>query len=698
MWDVKIGDEIEYFDPRLSYELTGYRPISKSTGLDFSPEPFRQAAITKEQTGRYNSEVKGSRKWRLFWQEEKRRCIDGYTVGKYRVTGDHYFFLNYYPLPVVTEVNGKNRREEGFAEFYDMQYQYFHYLELAEKLGLDVCVLKSRGVGFSEIAAALGVNTYTQIKGSTCIYTAFAENYLIKAKGVFTKVAQALDYLNQSTETAFRHLRQKIDQTLHKRASKIMKNGEEVKDSHGSELIGIVVDNPRKLRGARVDRLFFEEAGSYQYLIDTYVKAEALVEVMGTKIGTRIVWGTGGDEGPTLVGLEKIFTDPKAFKILPYYNNFNEQQEYVTTGFFVPAYTLVRKFMDSRGVTDHDKAKEYYQKQRDALKLKPDELIMHCAEYCFTPQEALSRKGENRFNREKLLLQQLQVETYKTTPVPTRGYLDWIKTGNSKKINGVEWREDPAGNIVIVEHPVKEEGKNLDYLYAAGIDSIDQGTGNSVVGKDGSSFCIVVKKRTYGLKGDVYVCYYKDRPRDEREAYENSLKILIYYNCLANLEDSKRTIISYYREQGQLWRLIKRPTIANPSGQRHGNLIGTPASPKIISHQLNLISQYVEDFSHNIFFPEMLNELLTYTYANKTKFDMVAAMGMTELYDEDISGLTPTTVDSIDDQWVDLGYYTVNGVTHFGALPKRDTIEQHTIQRGPIKFIDKETDTLEFEW
>lgn len=36
-WDVKIGDKIEFFDPELSYELTGYRPITKDKGLDFNP-------------------------------------------------------------------------------------------------------------------------------------------------------------------------------------------------------------------------------------------------------------------------------------------------------------------------------------------------------------------------------------------------------------------------------------------------------------------------------------------------------------------------------------------------------------------------------------------------------------------------------------------------------------------------------------
>lgn len=43
-WDVRIGDPIEFFDPTLSYELTGYRPITKDRGLDFDPKLFTVAA------------------------------------------------------------------------------------------------------------------------------------------------------------------------------------------------------------------------------------------------------------------------------------------------------------------------------------------------------------------------------------------------------------------------------------------------------------------------------------------------------------------------------------------------------------------------------------------------------------------------------------------------------------------------------
>ena len=46
-------EEIKYFDPELSYEITGYRPINMTEGLDFNPDDFTEAARTFEEKGEY---------------------------------------------------------------------------------------------------------------------------------------------------------------------------------------------------------------------------------------------------------------------------------------------------------------------------------------------------------------------------------------------------------------------------------------------------------------------------------------------------------------------------------------------------------------------------------------------------------------------------------------------------------------------
>lgn len=145
-WDVKIGDPIYYFDPELSYELTGYRPITKDKGLDFDPKLFTKAADSYKANKRYTKLIPGTFSHLTHWKEEFRRCQQGYTVGKYRLTGENYFWLNYFRIPSVLDKSGAELQEESFPTFLAKQYEYFHYLELCRKLGMDGVAFKSRGV------------------------------------------------------------------------------------------------------------------------------------------------------------------------------------------------------------------------------------------------------------------------------------------------------------------------------------------------------------------------------------------------------------------------------------------------------------------------------------------------------------------------------------------------------------------------
>lgn len=146
-WDVKLEDPIEFFDPELSYEIIKYRPITMTKGLDFDPEPFMAVGKVYTETGHYCSYRRGSKLYADFWNEQMRRCTNGYTVGRYTITGDHYFFLNFYRLLNTKNVKkASSGRQESFPDFYAKQYEYFHYISLCETLGKDVGALKARGV------------------------------------------------------------------------------------------------------------------------------------------------------------------------------------------------------------------------------------------------------------------------------------------------------------------------------------------------------------------------------------------------------------------------------------------------------------------------------------------------------------------------------------------------------------------------
>lgn len=65
-WDVPIDEEIRYFDPELSYELTGYRPISMSQGLDFDPSEFTKTAAIYKKNEKYTDFPEGTKPYNEF--------------------------------------------------------------------------------------------------------------------------------------------------------------------------------------------------------------------------------------------------------------------------------------------------------------------------------------------------------------------------------------------------------------------------------------------------------------------------------------------------------------------------------------------------------------------------------------------------------------------------------------------------------
>jgi hypothetical protein len=140
---------------------------------------------------------------------------------------------------------------------------------------------------------------------------------------------------------------------------------------------------------------------------------------------------------------------------------------------------------------------------------------------------------------------------------------------------------------------------------------------------------------------------------------------------MINIEATRQSIIPWSRDKKYLGYFMKRPKATLSDAMRNTNKqYGTPATASIIAHQTDLIADYVNDYCHNIWFEDMLDELIRYNDANKRKFDFVASLGMAELADEELSGVVPKEVSTKVDTWVDFGYYTdENGYTKYGRLP-----------------------------
>jgi len=89
-----------------------------------------------------------------------------------------------------------------------------------------------------------------------------------------------------------------------------------------------------------------------------------------------------------------------------------------------------------------------------------------------------------------------------------------------------------------------------------------------------------------------------------------------------------------------------------------------------------LIQAFVLDYGHNLWFPDIVNELLDYRYENKGRFDLVAALGMCMLGDEELMlrGARPRIESDKDTKIQPFGYWRdEKGIKHKGRIPKKPT-------------------------
>ena len=706
-WDVPKEAPILCFDPELSYELTGYKPIDGTRGLDFNPNWFTEARETYEKTGKYCAYLPGSKKFREFWKEQYKRCKYGMTVNGYTITGFHYFFLNYYTLPLVTKVQEAGKgRPEGFPSFTVAQYIWFHYLALCCKLLKNAALMKARGIGFSEINAAMAAAEFTVIRESNTVITCHDEGKLRKT---LKKAWHALAFLDKNTQGGMSKNKQIKNTDLEKTSGAyIMDHGTKIPTGWQSTILGIVADDPQKIRGDRADFLLYDEAGSWPGLETAVTQGEALVEIGGVRFGVMVFGGTGGDKGTNLEGLRKIYYNPLEQNVLPYRHHYTEGGEVVETGFFIPAYQQMYEYLDSRGWCDPEKTKPILQSKRNAKLNNPKAYLEHCAEYCWTAEEAFAQEGQNKFNKALIAEQLTRIRALKIGPRPQAGRLMPVYKNDKckfKEIENFRWIPDQLSKLQILEHPIwsdlyreqqnKERqkaeaaGKNYEEdtqvyetmqdLYIAGIDGIDIGQAQtSKDTKDPSDFCIVIKKRAFGMQEPTIVAMYKDRPQDINTAYKIAMCICKYYNAKINVEATRIGLLNWAKKEGLLSYFMRRPR-ATLADIRSGNTksYGTPATGAIIEMQTDLVATYVEDYSHNIWFEEILDELQKYNPENKRKFDIVAALGMVELADQELSARVPVKVEKVtDDKFQDFGYWRDSkGYLHRGIIPKKEKQE-----------------------
>lgn len=535
---------------------------------------FSAESNRKLQQGYFCNEVYGSKKYNLYWSEQRERCIHGYVnpETKLWIPGYLYGFLNFKPMKILENPNAKtSRRITAFPRFWPIHYYYITSVMEAKAEGQNMALLKPRGTGFSELHSWIAASDYTFQKEDPGFFFVSNEGYLNK-DGILSKCWDNLDFLSAETNRAFRHLRQKKDGDLHKRASYIDPvKGVEVRT--GGEIIGRVIDHPRKVRGAR-GKVFWEEGGSFPNLLDAWIATRALVEQGGTMFAMNLLWGTGGEQGAGISGLEEIFKHPISYDCLPHENCWDDAFG-PYHGFFFPAWASMDKFMDPWGNTNFTDAKKWHDDKREQIyKHSPHIFDKHIAEYPYTPDEALMRLTGNHFPVAQLQQHLNKVKSSRDIQGLKKNGFFSLSEGevvfkldpSARPINKYPHQSDQAldGCVTIVEAPLKENGVVPARLYEIVVDPFYVDDPEEVTSL-GAIYVYKKANTMFSTESDMLVAWYVGRPKRGMDFQKIIFQFARYYNAMVNSEilGGGQNIIDYAKQHGHLQYCAPRPTMFN---------------------------------------------------------------------------------------------------------------------------------------
>lgn len=689
---------------------------------------FRQAAIKFMETGQYCQYPESTSEYFKYWDEERRRCIEGYTAddGDF-ISGYNYFYLNYCPIQRITNKTftradgttyNKRINEVNFPDFWDYDYYYFSAVQEAEEQGKHLCVLKSRRRGYSFKGGSMACRNYYLIPNSKTFVYAANKQYLTE-DGILTKAWDYMDFIDKNTAWG---KKRSVNTQMRKRAGFYIKDeyGNQIEMGYKSEITGVTLkDNPSSIRGKRANLIMFEEGGSMSELDAAWQIARPSVEVDGVAFAPMIIWGTGGDEDSKFATLKDMFYNPKGYNCLEFDNIWDEAATSTKCGFFVPQYTNMdirdehgtRLYMDNDGNTLYKPAIEYILAERQKVienATSNAAIDRYVAERPITPAEAMLEFNGNIFPKKELQEQLSLLRTNKKLQNHKQvgdlvqqpdGTIKWVIKKNGDITHyPLKQGEDPTGSIVIWEHPNKDASPGL---YIAGIDSYDYDeSGTTSLGS-----CFIYKRiQSIEQYSDIIVAEYTGRPKSAEEFYENVRKLLLYYNARAMYENQNKGIFVYFTNKHCDYLLADQPDIINDivSNSKVNRKKGCHMNKQIKQWGEGLIKDWLNDENsvgkknlYNIMSEPLLEELIAYndngnfdrcltkgTLITTNKGDIpIEEIGINDLVLTDKGNFKPVT-------WTDKHTHCGNIVTlqYSGDYQKLICTDNHPIL---VRYTDK---------
>jgi len=655
--------------------------IRNSDGIWINTNCFREEGLSFQKNKYYTPEAWGSPAWVEYWNEQLRRCKEGYSVGGAYITGHHYFYLNFTNI-MLTKDKGEEKVVKDIKktsgskvsvcpDFWDGDYNYFHALDIARNgctreyfdnlnLGLTVqdrfltggyhmIVGKARRKGFSYKSAAICTNIYNTEPDSLVIIGAFDKKFLYP-RGTMGMTSRFMDFLNANT--GWRKAREFVDKQEHRKASyKSFKSGVPVENGYMSEIIALTFgDNPDAARGKDAKLILFEEAGKFNNLKDSYMATKESLEDGAFITGQMIIQGTSGDMEGGTIDFADMYYNPEAYDLFPFNNIWDENAEHSLCGYFHPETLNLVGFYDKEGNSDVENAKNYELNKREVLRKAANSsyvLQKRMQEKPLCPSEAFLTVSTNDFPIVELqhqldLVRRENLHVKKSMPVTLYREEETNKVkvkldlnGTLKPINSYKIKdEDIRGSVVIYEYPVPDAPKGL---YKIGYDPYRQ---NQALSSTSLGATYVYKGVLQGSATyDCIVASYIGRPNTSDDYNRNLEMLAELYNAEIGYENEVTEVRSYFTKRKKLHLLAVQPdaiisaTIKNSKVARvygiHMNEKLKDAGEKYLKQWL-LTEKNIDENDklilnlNTIYDIGLLEELIQYN--RKGNFDRISAM------------------------------------------------------------------------
>lgn len=636
---------------------------------------FRKPAITFTQHGFYCDKPVGTDEWFEYWYNEREKCINGVEIDGCKITGDHYFYLNFCPiLKVDTSRKHKGAiKIEAFPDFWDGDYNYFWIRDIAKngiekdefkKLGLfveipeyaykggyNLIIGKARRKGYSYKTASIAVKNFFTVPNSLTILGAEDSKYLYPS-GLFGMCMNYINFINANTAwtTPSDVINQPNKGNI--KASYIeYVNDIKVEQGFKSQILSLSYrDNPSAARGKDALDVFFEESGKFGtpgLLKKSYAATEDCVKAGSIKTGMITIFGTSGNLDSDSIDYADMFSRPEAFNCLPLYNTWDDKVREQLVGFFHPVNWNMEGFYDEQGNSDFNGARENELATREELIDKgttSSEMQARLQERPLTPSEAFDTATTNIFPLIEIKNQLAKVKAnhlqekkgipvnlvYEDGGIVAKPILDKSVQPITSYYN---IPDDTRGCVIIYEPVVPDAPKGL---YKIGYDPVRQDQGTSLS-------AIIVYKGVHNTtqNHDIIVAEYVGRTELAEDADRIAENLAEYYNTTIMHENEVSSVKNYFRRVRKLHLLATQPdaviskSIKNSKVSRvygcHMTAQLKDAAERYVQEWLLKVVDYDENDNpirclDKIYSQRLLEELSLYN--RNGNFDLVSALFM----------------------------------------------------------------------